>query len=172
MASPGKKMLANAMKETMNKKPLRKVSVGDIVDACGLNRNSFYYHFKDKYDLVNWIFYNEFVVSISYQDYAKPWDFVEHVCRFFYENRKFYANALSDSGQNSFTEYFSEIMRSVIMIRLDEIFEEQRDKEFCAVFFVEAFLASLTKWLNGDEDVQPEEFSRLIQRSVEGIAAF
>lgn len=58
MPSPGitKRLLAEAMKTFMQERPLTKISVGDLVDECGLNRNSFYYHFKDKYDLVNWIF--------------------------------------------------------------------------------------------------------------------
>lgn len=44
------------MKKLMEKKPFSKISVGDICEDCGMNRKSFYYHFRDKYDLVNWIF--------------------------------------------------------------------------------------------------------------------
>lgn len=56
-----KKALANAMKELMEQKKFSKINVGEICSLCNMNRKSFYYHFKDKYDLVNWIFYSEFV---------------------------------------------------------------------------------------------------------------
>lgn len=59
-----KKALAQTMKELMAKQPFSKISVGDICDACGMSRKSFYYHFRDKYDLVNWIFDTEFLQSI------------------------------------------------------------------------------------------------------------
>ena len=49
-----KRALAAAMKELMEQMPFSKISVSDIAEQCGMNRKSFYYHFKDKYDLVNW----------------------------------------------------------------------------------------------------------------------
>lgn len=55
-----KKALASSLKELMETQPLTKISVGDICEKCGMNRKSFYYHFCDKYELVNWIFYTEF----------------------------------------------------------------------------------------------------------------
>lgn len=55
-----KKALADALKQLMAEKPLQKISVGDICERCNMNRKSFYYHFRDKYDLVNWVFYTEF----------------------------------------------------------------------------------------------------------------
>ena len=51
-----KRALAAAMKELMEQMPFSKISVSDIAEQCGMNRKSFYYHFKDKYDLVNWHF--------------------------------------------------------------------------------------------------------------------
>ena len=56
-----KRAFARAMKALMSEKPFEKISVGDICERCDMNRKSFYYHFRDKYDLVNWIFDTEFV---------------------------------------------------------------------------------------------------------------
>ena len=68
-----KKALAQTMKELMAKQPFSKISVGDICDACGMSRKSFYYHFRDKYDLVNWIFDTEFLQSIRPENYTAGW---------------------------------------------------------------------------------------------------
>ena len=46
-----KRALASALKELMNEKPFARISVSDICTRCDMNRKSFYYHFKDKYDL-------------------------------------------------------------------------------------------------------------------------
>ena len=45
-----KRALSAALKELMNEQPFVKISVGDICERCEMNRKSFYYHFKDKYD--------------------------------------------------------------------------------------------------------------------------
>ena len=60
-----KRALAQAIKELMNEKPLVKISIADIVDRCQMNRQSFYYHFRDKYDQVNWIFYTELITELQ-----------------------------------------------------------------------------------------------------------
>ena len=41
-----------------------KIAIGDITAACGLNRQTFYYHFQDKYELLDWIYYEECFVPI------------------------------------------------------------------------------------------------------------
>ena len=51
-----KRALAEGLKQLMERRPFAKISVGDICESCNMNRKSFYYHFRDKYDLVNWIF--------------------------------------------------------------------------------------------------------------------
>lgn len=53
--------LSNALKELPTEQPFEKISISDICDRCRMNRKSFYYHFRDKYDLVNWIFDTEFM---------------------------------------------------------------------------------------------------------------
>ncbi|MGN0709353.1 MAG: TetR/AcrR family transcriptional regulator C-terminal domain-containing protein [Anaerovoracaceae bacterium] len=56
MASSTEQQLADALRKLLEKKPLTKITVRDITDACGVNRQTFYYHFHDIYDLVEWIF--------------------------------------------------------------------------------------------------------------------
>lgn len=47
MTSFTKKAIKDAFTELLGEKPLNKITVKDIVDRCGINRNSFYYHFQD-----------------------------------------------------------------------------------------------------------------------------
>lgn len=49
-----KKMLASTLISLMKKKPLSKISISEIVKECQINRKTFYYHFEDIYDLLEW----------------------------------------------------------------------------------------------------------------------
>ena len=60
-----KDALARALKEILKEKPLSKISIKNITSYCDISRNTFYYHFSDKYELVNWIFYTETLKEVS-----------------------------------------------------------------------------------------------------------
>ena len=51
--------LAEALCQLLETKTLEKITVKDIVARCGVNRQTFYYHFHDVYDLMRWIFERE-----------------------------------------------------------------------------------------------------------------
>lgn len=59
MGSSTKRALADAMKARLEKTKLENITIRDITGDCGLNRQTFYYHFKDIYDLTEWIFEDE-----------------------------------------------------------------------------------------------------------------
>lgn len=172
MPSPGvtKSILADTMKQLMLKEQLSKISVGEIVEQCDLTRNSFYYHFRDKYDLVNWIFYTDFVTYMSDADEDSGWETINSTINFFYENKDFYKNALSISGQNSFSEYFSELLKDVLTVRMEYMFEEHEDREFCALFYVDAFISTLSRWLKDGAKVPPEKLSGQLYKALTGTS--
>ena len=55
MAQFTKRALEDSLKHLLLKKPLNKITINDIAEDCGINRMTFYYHFKDIYDLVEWV---------------------------------------------------------------------------------------------------------------------
>lgn len=59
MAGSTESALAASLKKLLSKKTLDKITVRDITDDCGVNRQTFYYHFHDVYDLVEWILKSE-----------------------------------------------------------------------------------------------------------------
>lgn len=56
MATSTKESLGNALKKMLTIKPIDKITVKDLVEECGVNRQTFYYHFDDVYDLLEWVF--------------------------------------------------------------------------------------------------------------------
>ena len=55
MSQITKRALAASLKRLLAEKPLSKITISDITDDCGINRMTFYYHFQDIYDLIEWI---------------------------------------------------------------------------------------------------------------------
>jgi probable dihydroxyacetone kinase regulator len=158
------------MKELMAEYPMEKIKIGDIVERCGLNRQSFYYHFKDKYDLVNWIFYTEFFSSIQNSIEKPGWELIGRICDYFYANRVFYCNALQVTGQNSFSEYFNEVMQPIILQYMQDIYIDDPHQEFYANFFADAIRISITKWLLGGAKMPPDDYVKLMRTATTGFA--
>ncbi len=165
-----KRALAAALKELMKERPFAKISVGDICEKCEMNRKSFYYHFKDKYDLVNWIYYTEFLAVAQGREYRGNWDLLRDLCIYFYENRDFYRKTLQIEGQNSFSEYFTEIVSAIISEELKDIFAQEESIDFFVDFYTDAFVCAIKRWLLGSECIPPDEFLELLRKCLIGIS--
>ena len=69
-----KKAIATALKSLILEKPFDKISIADLTKACGLNRQTFYYHFQDKYELLTWIYYTEGFAFVVEDITFENWD--------------------------------------------------------------------------------------------------
>lgn len=169
-----KSALADAMKKLMVRKSFAKISISDLCEECGLNRKSFYYHFKDKYDLVNWIFYVDFLTNMGGKNFENEWDVLVAVCNIFYQNKAFYQSALRIEGQNSFKDYFYEMLEPVMAFFVQDLFQVQNQKLF-VTFFCDTFLTAVLRWFSMESELEPETFveelKEVIYRSSEKIAA-
>ncbi|MBO6100073.1 MAG: TetR family transcriptional regulator, partial [Spirochaetaceae bacterium] len=73
MANSTKDALAAALKQMMNVKPIGKITVKDLVEICGVNRQTFYYHFDDVYDLLEWVFEEDANRVLPHQVVYEHW---------------------------------------------------------------------------------------------------
>ena len=165
-----KRALAQTMKELMAREPFSKISVGEICEACGMSRKSFYYHFRDKYDLVNWIFDTEFIEVIQKCGFSSGADILNGMCRYFYEEQGFYRSALEIEGQNSFREHFTEVITPLMHSIAGELFSNREDEEFFTVFFSDAVLASIVRWLTKGTPMPAEEYVARLKNLAEGLS--
>lgn len=135
-----------------------------------MNRKSFYYHFKDKYDLVNWIFDTEIVNIVHDKVYENTWDAMLELCGYFYINRSFYRRALCITGQNSFTEHFQKLLFTVVRSRLRDTLDEEEVIEFQVNFITDAVVMAFQRWIVDNAEMSPEEFINQIKLSIKYIA--
>lgn len=117
--------LATALKKLLEQRPLSKISVKHITDYCNISRNTFYYHFKDKYELINWIFYTDMLENVnSFNDPPKLTESFVKVCKALYADRKFYFACFQYVGQNSLFESLYEIYYELWKINIDMGYSE------------------------------------------------
>ena len=103
MAEITKIWIADKMREIMKHKPISKIRVTEICRAAEIERPTFYYHFKDKYDLVAWMFYTEAYGTdiISVASAAAGMNKMK-------QQILFYKRAYEDASQNALWRYMLE----------------------------------------------------------------
>ena len=73
MSKITKKALAASLKKLLAERPLDKITVIDIVNDCEVNRQTFYYHFQDIYDLLEWVYLNEATKALDGKNTYDTW---------------------------------------------------------------------------------------------------
>jgi len=107
-----KQVLTDSIIELMKDHTLEKITVQMIADNCNTTRQTFYYHFEDKFQLVNWIFRTKIDTITSMSSPDIPWsEVLGNMLNSMKQYESFYINALSYEGQNSFQKYITEYTR-------------------------------------------------------------
>ncbi len=150
----------------MERQPFAKISVGDICEKCDMNRKSFYYHFKDKFDLVNWIFDTEFIANAKQRGERNGWELLEELCFYINNNRAYYRKLFRLEGENAFSEYFREYIVSALLSDLKEVFLVEREREFYADFYTDAFVCAMKRWLLKRDNIPASEFVPLLKQGL------
>ena len=91
------------MKELMKTKPIDRIRITEICKAAEIERSTFYYHFRDKYDLVAWFFYH----SAGNTDVIDLKSAAENM-KVMKNNMLFFRRAYEDTSQNALWQYICE----------------------------------------------------------------
>lgn len=98
--SDTKRRLAMALKELLQEKPLKKITIQDIVERSHMTRQSFYYHFQDVYEVLELICQYDLVDRITYREEESFAEWLEHLVVLVEENRWFYRKLLLELDWN------------------------------------------------------------------------
>lgn len=156
-----KRTLAMSLKALLKEQPLCKISIGEICDLCSMNRKSFYYHFKDKEDLVNWIFDTEFEMASKGEERM-----IDALIRYFYENKGYYKKVLKEEGQNSFSEHLYSFCCCLMENALKKELEMAELTSFQIGFFADGFVCTIKRWMTSYNATSPDELTRQISESL------
>ena len=175
-----RRAISEALKALMLQKPLDKITIGEIMDACGMRRQHFYYYFTDIYDLLRWTFEEEALQLRREQSGDLPWQ--EGLLQLFHyiaDHRAICLCALDSLGREYLKQLFETDISGIVRRTVDRLarensFPENAAMEDTAVRFLTLALAGVMEsWLRGELTQTPEEligiFSTIFQDYIRGV---
>lgn len=168
-----KKALANSLKQLMEKVSLNKITIQDIVKSCELNRQTFYYHFQDIFDLLGWIYRTEAVESISgYRSYTTWEEGFLKIFLYIQTNKAFCLNTLNSIGRDHLDTFLHSISYELLIGVVNEVSQgmcvKDEDKKFMANFYTLAFMGLVIQWMKTEMKEKPEVIIEKLSELVEG----
>lgn len=125
MANFTKQAIKSSFIKLLNEKPFNKISVRDIVEDCGINRNSFYYHFQDIPTLVEEIILEETEYLIDKYPTMDSLDvFVDEIYQLCMKNKKALLHLFNSANRNLYEESAMRICKEIVTKYVDTAFHD------------------------------------------------
>ena len=173
MSQITKRALEQSLKNLLQQKPLSKITISDITEDCGINRMTFYYHFKDIYDLVEWACAEDAARALQNKKTYDTWQqgFVQifHAVR---ENKVFVMNVYRCVNREQVEKYLvpltDQLIMGVITERAAGMTVREADQQFIAQVYSYAFVGIMLDWIRDDMRADPEELVNRLAMVIRG----
>ena len=152
-----KRLLAQSLMDLMMTTPLEKISVNDIVDHAGVGRNTFYYHFEDIPDLIQWVLYQEMEIVLEECIAKKD---LEKGLRHFFEIAIQLQPYAIRGMQSNYGDEIGRMLEQVFYDLFEKVTEMQhwyegysdKDREFILHYHCQAVMGLLREWTKQDTE--------------------
>lgn len=166
MSQMTKRALAASLKKLLAQKRLDRITVVDIAGDCQVNRQTFYYHFQDIYDLVEWIYTNEAMAAIGdYKTYETWQQGFLRIFEYVRENRDFVKNTYHSIAREKLERYLHQATYRLLCAVVDEkaagMAVRDEDRAFIASFYKYAFVGLVLDWIG---DGMREDPAHMVER--------
>lgn len=173
MSQITKRALEQSLKNLLREKPLSKITISDITEDCGISRMTFYYHFKDIYDLVEWACAEDAARALQNKKTYDTWQqgFVQifHAVR---ENKVFVMNVYRCVNREQVEKYLvpltDQLIMGVITERAAGMTVREADQQFIAQVYSYAFVGIMLDWIRDDMRADPEELVNRLAMVIHG----
>ena len=176
MSQVTKRALEQSLKNLLLKKPLTKITVGDIADDCGINRMTFYYHFKDIYDLVEWSCLEDAKRALDEKKTYETWQ--QGLLQIFeavQENKPFILNVYRCVHREQVEKYLRPLVDRLLLDVIDEeaggMTIRAEDKQFVAQVYSYIFIGLMLDWIKDDMREDPRPIVDRLARMIKGSMA-
>lgn len=140
MCDATKRKIADCVKKLMRHKEISRITIQDIMDETHMSRQSFYYHFKDIYDVLEWIGLNDFKNQLVGEDYDSMEAWGCDLMKVLKEERSFYeklANEIEWPGIVRCVKRAIEAqVRRLLLLEHEEVFRDHPEELEAAVEFL------------------------------------
>jgi len=176
MSQITKRALEESLKHLLLKKPLDKITITDITDDCGVNRMTFYYHFRDIYDLVEWSCEEDASRALGGKRTYDTWQqgFLQ-IFQAVQENKPFILNVYHSVSREQVEHYLYRLTYDLLIGVVEEeaagMQVRQEDREFIANFYKYAFVGLMLDWIKNGMKEDPQAIIDRLSLLVRGNMA-
>lgn len=173
MSQTTKRALAASLKKLLLQKPLDKITVIDIVEDCEVNRQTFYYHFKDIFDLIEWMCLDEASKALNGQKTYDTWQqgFLQ-IFNAVLQNKPFIMNVYHSVSREQVELYLHEVTYDLMIGVIEEqargMSVRDEDKRFIADFYKFAFVGLMLDWIRKGMKQDPKEIVEHLSVLIQG----
>lgn len=172
--SDTKEKMAAALKKLVTTKIFSKITVGDIIEETKINRNTFYYHFENMYDLLYWTYNREMQNIIkNYRDSnATVIQGVDFVLAYIDKNMILCKTVYKSLGENELKNMFEKDFYSYIanvILFICESAESQIStdyKEFLTFNFSQMICSQIFWYIKYNEQLDRQKFKDYMQTTI------
>ena len=166
MSNITKIAMAQSLKRMLLIKDLDKITISDITNDCGINRQTFYYHFKDIYDLLEWIFANEFITIKNWQENFK------YVLDYMLENKKFIIKTYNSLSRKTLLDFLFNQYNTIFIDIINDVSKNynitKENKIFIANFYKYGFAGVIENWIVTEMKESPENIIKKLDILISG----
>ena len=161
MSQVTKRALEASLKNLLLQKPLSKITISDITEDCGINRMTFYYHFKDIYDLVEWSCLEDASRALAGNKTYETWQqgFLQ-ILQAVQRDKVVFTNVYHSISREHIESYLYrvtyDLMIGVVEEKAAGMTVREEDKEFIADFYKYAFVGLMLDWIKNDMKGDPQ----------------
>lgn len=167
-----KRQLADCLKEFMENQTIYKITIQDITTKLNVNRQTFYYHFKDIYDLLHWTLQQEVVQLLANKESDLLWN--EGVLQLFHyleDNRKFVLSTVQSLGVDQFKRFFYgelyELINNVTIQFGKDVSTNPAYISFLSHFYTLSLPTIAVSWIQGEIDFTAEEMVAMVDKTLQ-----
>ena len=152
MPSFTKKAIKESFLKLLNERPLNQITVKDIVEDCGINRNSFYYHFQDLPALAEEIVKeNTDRIIAEYAATSTIEECLDVAIDFALKNRRAALHLYNSASRETFEQHLSALCRHAVTEYVDTVLAgrsvDESDKALLITFFKCQLFGQIIEWL-------------------------
>ncbi|MDO5539453.1 MAG: TetR-like C-terminal domain-containing protein [Eubacteriales bacterium] len=163
MSQLTKRAIKESFLKLLKEMPFDKITVKEIVEDCGINRNTFYYHYADIYDLLREIFEEKAEQVMRLDSGFDSWQeqFLNSTL-YVLENRKSIYHIYNSMDRRQLENYLfnvaGKIMTEYVKKEARGMEVSEDDKAIIIEFYKCALAGNVLQWLDGGMKQDPEEF--------------
>lgn len=173
MSQITKRALEESLKRMLLKKPVNKITILDITEDCGISRMTFYYHFKDIYDLIEWSCLEDAAKALDGKKTYDTWQqgFLQ-IFQAVLENKPFIQNVYQSVSREQVENYLYTLTYRLLIGVVEEkaagMDVRDTDKEFIANFYKFAFVGLMLDWIKDGMKKDPQQIIDRLSILIEG----